>query len=48
MFMKTEDSCTATDCPLSAIQVQQATGKKPVHPIEILARAYGLDVNKPA
>jgi len=47
-FMKVEDACTATDCPLSAIQVQQATGKKPIHPIVVLARAYGLDVNKPA
>jgi glycerol-3-phosphate dehydrogenase subunit C len=47
-FMKTEDVCTATDCPLSAIQVQQGTGKKPVHPIVIMAQAYGLDVNKPA
>jgi Fe-S oxidoreductase len=43
-FMKTEDACTATDCPLSAIQVQQATGKKPVHPIVVMAQAYGLDV----
>ncbi|MBI4479523.1 MAG: anaerobic glycerol-3-phosphate dehydrogenase subunit C [Acidobacteria bacterium] len=47
-FMKPEDTCTATDCPLSAIQVQQATGKKPVHPIVVMARAYGLDVGKPA
>ncbi len=43
-FMKSdEDCCTTTDCPLSAIQVQQANGKKPVHPIEVLARAYGPD-----
>jgi Fe-S oxidoreductase len=47
-FMKAEDCCTATDCPLSAIQVQQATGKKPIHPIVVLAQAYGLDVGKPA
>jgi Fe-S oxidoreductase len=46
-FMKNDDSCTASDCPLSAIQVQQATGKKPIHPIEILARAYGLETKKP-
>jgi len=46
-FMKTEDACTATDCPLSAVQVQQGTGKKPVHPIVVMARAYGLDVGKP-
>jgi Fe-S oxidoreductase len=47
-FLKTEDACTVTDCPLSAIQVQQGTGKKPVHPVVVMARAYGLDVGKPA
>jgi len=41
-FMQQEDCCTTTDCPLSAIQVQQATGKKPEHPIQVLARAYGI------
>jgi len=45
-FLKTE-ACTVTDCPLSAVQVQQGTGKKPVHPIVVMARAYGLDVGKP-
>ena len=29
----------ATDCPLAAIQFQQHAGKKPLHPITILARA---------
>jgi Fe-S oxidoreductase len=43
-FLKPEDACTVTDCPLSAIQVQQGTGRKPVHPIVVMARAYGLDV----
>jgi hypothetical protein len=33
---------------LSAVQVQQGTGKKPIHPIVVMAKAYGLDVNKPA
>jgi len=47
-FMKPEDACTVTDCPLSAIQVQQGTGRKPVHPIVVMARAYGMDVDKPA
>jgi anaerobic glycerol-3-phosphate dehydrogenase C subunit len=41
-FLKTGGACTVTDCPLSAIQVQQATGEKPVHPIIVMARAYGL------
>ncbi len=30
----------ATECPLAAIQFQQHTGTKPLHPISILARAY--------
>ena len=46
-FMNVEDACTATDCPLSAVQVEQGTGKKPVHPIVVMARAYGLDMEKP-
>jgi len=43
-FLKTEGACTVTDCPLSAIQVLQGTGKKPVHPIVVMARAYGLEI----
>jgi len=30
----------SSDCPLAAIQFQQHAGKKPLHPISILARAY--------
>ena len=45
-FLKPEDACTVTDCPLSAIQVQQGTGRKPVHPIVVMARAYGLEAEK--
>jgi glycerol-3-phosphate dehydrogenase subunit C len=33
----------ATDCPLAAIQFQQHAGKKPLHPISLLARAYRED-----
>ncbi len=32
-----------TDCPLAAIQFEQACGRKVLHPIEILARAYRPD-----
>lgn len=32
----------ATDCPLSALQIGQALGRRPLHPVQILARAYGL------
>jgi len=30
----------ATDCPLAAIQFDQAIGVRPVHPIQVLAKAY--------
>jgi Fe-S oxidoreductase len=33
----------ATDCPLAALQIQQGTGRKPKHPVEILAAAYGFE-----
>jgi len=29
-----------TDCPLAAIQFEQHAGKKPLHPVTLLARAY--------
>lgn len=32
----------ATDCPLSALRILEGTGLKPVHPIVLLAEAYGL------
>jgi Fe-S oxidoreductase len=33
----------STDCPLAAIQFEQACGKKALHPVEILDRAYRAD-----
>jgi glycerol-3-phosphate dehydrogenase subunit C len=36
-------SAVSTDCPLSALRIEQATGQKPVHPVLLLARAYGID-----
>jgi glycerol-3-phosphate dehydrogenase subunit C len=35
-----EEVCT--DCPLSAIQIEYGTKRKPVHPVQILHRAYGF------
>ncbi len=29
-----------TDCPLAAVQFEQATGIRPLHPVQVLARAY--------
>ncbi len=46
-FMKAEENCCCvTDCPLSAIQIQQGAGKKAIHPVVVLAQAYGLEVGK--
>ena len=33
----------ATDCPLAAIQFDQALGTRPIHPIQVLKRAYEPD-----
>jgi Fe-S oxidoreductase len=33
----------ATDCPLAALQFAQHAGRKPMHPMSILARAYRAD-----
>ncbi|MEX2146712.1 MAG: anaerobic glycerol-3-phosphate dehydrogenase subunit C [Candidatus Rokuibacteriota bacterium] len=33
----------ATDCPLAGLQIEQGTGRKPVHPIQVLAAAYGIE-----
>jgi Fe-S oxidoreductase len=33
----------STDCPLAALQFEQACGRQPLHPVEILDRAYRAD-----
>ncbi len=33
----------STDCPLAAVQFEQHAGKKPLHPMTVLARAYRPD-----
>jgi Fe-S oxidoreductase len=33
----------ATDCPLAALQFSQHAGKRPMHPMSVLARAYEPD-----
>jgi Fe-S oxidoreductase len=37
---KPEARIWATECPLAALQFQQHAGKKPMHPMSILARSY--------
>jgi Fe-S oxidoreductase len=38
-----ESEIWATDCPLAALQFEQHAGRKPMHPMSILARAYRAD-----
>ncbi len=33
----------ATDCPLSALRIQEGLGVKAVHPVVLLCEAYGID-----
>jgi Fe-S oxidoreductase len=40
------EACCVTDCPLSAIQIEQGTGKKAINPVVALAEAYGIDYRK--
>jgi Fe-S oxidoreductase len=41
----TEAETMASDCPLASIQFEQGlgTGKRPLHPIQVLAKAYRVD-----
>ncbi|MGH0031416.1 MAG: heterodisulfide reductase-related iron-sulfur binding cluster, partial [Myxococcota bacterium] len=32
----------STDCPLSALRIEEGTGRKAVHPVVLLRHAYGL------
>ncbi|MDQ3013411.1 MAG: anaerobic glycerol-3-phosphate dehydrogenase subunit C [Acidobacteriota bacterium] len=34
----------ATDCSLAGLQIQQGTGRETIHPIEVLAKAYGIEM----
>jgi glycerol-3-phosphate dehydrogenase subunit C len=37
-----EPERVATDCPLAALRIQERTGRDAVHPVVLLAEAYGL------
>jgi Fe-S oxidoreductase len=34
---------TVSDCSLAGLQIQQGTSQKPLHPVQVLQLAYGLD-----
>jgi len=33
---------TVSDCPLAGLQIEQGTGQRPLHPVQVLQTAYGL------
>jgi Fe-S oxidoreductase len=35
-----QPALAVTDCPLAAMQIEQGTGVRPVHPVQVLQRAY--------
>ena len=35
-----EPKVTCSDCPLAAIQIEQGNGKRPLNPMQILAKSY--------
>ncbi len=37
-----QPDAVVTDCPLAGLQIQYGTGIKPLHPIEVLKKAYGI------
>jgi Fe-S oxidoreductase len=37
------EALMTTDCPLAAIQFEQVLGERPLHPLQVLARAYRED-----
>jgi Fe-S oxidoreductase len=41
-FQARHDTRVCSDCALAGLQIETVTDEKPVHPVEILARSYGL------
>ena len=37
---KGDPKVTCSDCPLAAIQIEQGTGRRPINPMQILAKSY--------
>jgi glycerol-3-phosphate dehydrogenase subunit C len=35
-----EPNVTCSDCPLAAIQIEQGVGRRPLNPMQILAKSY--------
>ena len=40
---ESEADLVATDCSLAGLQIEQGTGRQTLHPVEVLAKAYGIE-----
>lgn len=39
---ESQPDLTVSDCPLAGLQIQEGTGKRTLHPVQVLAIAYGM------
>jgi Fe-S oxidoreductase len=39
-MMEGDPEVTCSDCPLAAIQIEQGNGRRPLNPMQILAKSY--------
>lgn len=42
-FLQNHDQQACSDCALAGLQIETVTDQAPVHPVQILARAYGIE-----
>ena len=38
-----EEELIAGDCQLANVAIDEGTHKRPIHPLQVLARAYGIE-----
>ncbi|MEE9198229.1 MAG: heterodisulfide reductase-related iron-sulfur binding cluster, partial [Dehalococcoidia bacterium] len=41
-IQEAEADVIVTDCPLASLQIHHATGRRPVHTVQVLREAYGI------
>jgi glycerol-3-phosphate dehydrogenase subunit C len=44
-IVESDAQLVAGDCQLANVAIDESTGKRPVHPLQVLARAYGVEEN---
>jgi Fe-S oxidoreductase len=40
---ESEAELVAGDCQLANVAIEEGSGKRPIHPLQVLARAYGIE-----